>query len=154
MCGAARLRSVHSSCPRHQSRVRSCFYLRVARKLPVACWCTHNSKCVTQRSTAPLRHHFAESILVVRHVGVQRCVYNCAGWRTVKFIPAEDIVSVVVNEGITRCDVRYYLALVVTNRPRMELLFAESRPALGIVARAYRAMTATLGSGTRRGCTE
>lgn len=77
---------------------------------------------------------------MLRGVGVQRCIVDAAGGRRTTFVPAADVAAVVVNEGITRCDVRYYLALVVMGRPRLELLFEEPRPGLPVVADAYRAI--------------
>ena len=83
-------------------------------------------------------------MLVVRGVGLQRTSrFALCGSRT-NFMPVHDIEAVIVNEGITRCNVRYYLALVIARRQRMELLFEQAQPRLHILSDAYRTINKAL----------
>lgn len=82
-----------------------------------------------------------ESVSAVRGLGVQLTTVYDDGSRSSTFIDASSIRGIIVNEGMQTCDVRYYLALVVSGRNKMVLLFDHARPRLPAIAHVYRHMT-------------
>ena len=60
------------------------------------------------------------------------------------FVPARALRSILVNEGIQRCDVAFYLACVVAGRDSLLLLFEAARPRLPVLARIHRELDAVM----------
>lgn len=88
----------------------------------------------------------SESISVMRGLGVQLTTWRGSGRPATVFVPAEEVRSAVVNEGIAMCDVHYYLALVVGvgRKPSLLLPFPTSRPRLPVLGRIYKLLNAAL----------
>lgn len=79
-----------------------------------------------------------ESLLVMRDLGVQlRTVYNSG--RVVRtFIDRENILDIIINEGITGCRILYYLAVVVKGEKRMSVVFSNLYPPFSTVLQVYQ----------------
>lgn len=126
----------------------------------------------------------SESVLVMRDVGVQLSVRTMLSRspRSVRFIDAETIVSVLVNEAVTTSDVFFYLCFVTKGRvghvpggggtdrrrpsgdgdvggskPRSRdgvvLVFPSLRPPLSVIARVYAEVHVALFGSCQRGGT-
>lgn len=85
-----------------------------------------------------------ESVVAMRGLGLQMRALRADGAQHCHFIDAHSLKAVIVNEGIQMCDVRYYLALVVSGRRNLVLLFDAARPRLPCIGRAYRLLLPTL----------
>jgi len=85
-----------------------------------------------------------ESVVALRGLGVQLRTVRRGGGASVRFVDASRLRALVVNEGIQRCTVRYYLALVVAGRASLLLLFDHARPRLPAVGDIYRSLFAAL----------
>lgn len=85
-----------------------------------------------------------ESVVAMRGLGLQMRSLRANGSQHCHFIDAHSLKAVIVNEGIQMCDVRYYLALVVSGRRNLVLLFDAARPRLPCIGRAYRLLLPTL----------
>ncbi|RUS25869.1 hypothetical protein BC938DRAFT_471534 [Jimgerdemannia flammicorona] len=86
-----------------------------------------------------------ESILSIRDVGVQvKTVYT--GGRVVsRFIDRSDICDIVINEGITMLQVKFYLAIIVEAQDRMVVVFEHLLPKLNpVLIQVYRGVRAIL----------
>lgn len=79
-----------------------------------------------------------ESMLVIRNLGIQLKSVTSSGSSSYQFIDASSVKSIIINEGIQSCDVRYYLAIVVAGRKTLVLAFDGSRPRLPVLSRIYR----------------
>ena len=121
----------------------------------------------------------SESVLVMRDVGVQLSVRTMLSRspRSVRFIDAETIVSVLVNEAVTTSDVFFYLCFVTRGRvgdarggadrrpsgdgdvegskPRCRdgvvLVFPSLRPPLSVISRVYAEVHVALFGGVLPG---
>jgi len=85
-----------------------------------------------------------ESLVAMRGLGVQLKSVRRNGAASCQFLDANSLKSVVINEGIQMCDVRYYMALVVVGRKSLVLLFDNSRPRLPLLSKAYRQISPVL----------
>ena len=85
-----------------------------------------------------------ERVLAVRGLGLTVSTRFASGHITSRFIDSNSIQSIIVNEGFKNCGVHFYLACVVADCHRLQLLFQESRPRLPVIARIYRDITAIL----------
>ena len=95
-----------------------------------------------------------ESVLALRGLGVQVKSVRRGGAAAVRFVDAGSLRALVVNEGVQRCDVRYYLALVLAGAGAaaaaadadraLLTLFDASRPRLPALASAYRSLLPAL----------
>ena len=85
-----------------------------------------------------------ESVVALRGLGVQLRTVRRGGAASVTFFDAAHLRALVVNEGIQRCSVRYYLALVVAGRATLLLLFDHARPRLPAIGSIYRSLLTVL----------
>jgi hypothetical protein len=66
---------------------------------------------------------FVESLLVVRDLGIQlKTTYN-TGRSQSKFIDKGKILELIINEGITLFQVKFYLAVLVEGEDKMSVVF-------------------------------
>jgi hypothetical protein len=85
-----------------------------------------------------------ESVAAVRGLGLQLTTVYDDGSRESTFIEAGSIRGVIVNEGIRRCRVIYYLAVAASGRKNLVLLFEHSQPRLPTVAHIYSTFSKVL----------
>lgn len=78
-----------------------------------------------------------ESVLAMRHLGVQLRRVTTNGAAQYSFYDASSVKAIVVNEGIQTCAVRYYMALVVTGRRALVLAFDAARPRLPVLSSVF-----------------
>ncbi|KAI8619599.1 GPI-GlcNAc transferase complex, PIG-H component-domain-containing protein [Chytriomyces sp. MP71] len=78
-----------------------------------------------------------ESLLVIRNVGLQTRTTNALGSSSTTFVPVSKVAEVIVNEGITMFQVRYYLAVVVSDRKEMLVIFESFLPKLEYLKPVY-----------------
>ncbi|KAJ8331466.1 hypothetical protein QVD99_001737 [Batrachochytrium dendrobatidis] len=87
----------------------------------------------------------SESVLVFRDMGIQLQTRFWGGFRsTTRFIPASKILSVIINEGITLWQVKFYLAIVIEGENEMTVAFSRTLPRLHILERVYVNIRSTL----------
>nr|KAJ3420079.1 hypothetical protein HK105_006139 [Polyrhizophydium stewartii] len=77
-------------------------------------------------------------------MGVQLRTTFWGGHTRTRFIPASQIAGVVINEGITMLQVKFYLALVVDGESSMVVAFPSTLPRLHILERVYVHLRETL----------
>jgi hypothetical protein len=75
----------------------------------------------------PVMSNGAESLLVMRNLGVQVGTRYYSGRERKVFIERQRIESVIINEGIQTWAIFYYMAILVKGQERMILPF-EVRP--------------------------
>ena len=85
-----------------------------------------------------------ESVLAMRHLGVQLRRVTTGGGAKYAFYDASSVEALIVNEGIQTCAVRYYMALVVTGRRSLVLAFDASRPRLPVLSAAFTHLHAVM----------
>jgi hypothetical protein len=85
-----------------------------------------------------------QRVLAVRGLGL--ALTDLRGGAVVRrsFVPARALRSILVNEGIQRCDVAFYLACVVAGRDSLLLLFEAARPRLPVLAKIHRELDAVM----------
>jgi len=85
-----------------------------------------------------------QRVLAVRGLGL--ALTDLRGGAVVRrsFVPARALRSILVNEGIQRCDVAFYLACVVAGRDSLLLLFETARPRLPVLAKIHRELDAVM----------
>ncbi len=106
----------------------------------------------------------SETLLLLPHLGMQLesrtlwCVLQCehtsargcAHWNDARggvrrrFLPLERVAAVLLNEAVSTTDVRFYLALVLRDEPRLALPFPQLAPRLAQLTAPYRAAAALL----------
>lgn len=70
-----------------------------------------------------------ESLLLIRGVGLQiRTTYKLFNRTQTQFIDRARITDILINEGITRSQVRYYLAIFVKDDGKMAVVFEHLLP--------------------------
>ncbi|CAJ0757101.1 19941_t:CDS:2 [Entrophospora sp. SA101] len=89
---------------------------------------------------------FNMSILVVKDVGIQVKTVYMDGRCVSKFIDISKISNIIINEGITMLQVKFYLALVVENQDRMVVVFENLLPKLYILKQVYRGIRSVISS--------
>lgn len=85
-----------------------------------------------------------ERILAVRDLGLSISTHFASGKVTRRFIDANSIQSIIMNEGFKNCGVYFYLACIVADCNKLQLLFPEARPRLPVVARIYKELSSIL----------
>ncbi|KAI9032297.1 hypothetical protein DFJ74DRAFT_330303 [Hyaloraphidium curvatum] len=90
----------------------------------------------------------AESLLYVENLGVQTSTSYAFWPGRVKFLDRSRAIEVVINEGITCFTVQYYMAVLVRDRMKMELVFPNLMPPLPILTEVYRNIQTLTGRGT------
>lgn len=83
----------------------------------------------------------AESLLVMRDLGVQVGTRYFSGREKKQFIERDSIECIVINEGIQTWTVFYYLAILVKGKERMVLPFEVRIPCFQCSGRDSRALT-------------
>ena len=89
----------------------------------------------------------AESLLVVRDLGLQVQTRYYGGTQRTRFIDRAHVADVILNEGITFQSVIFYMAVVVEGQDRLLVVFevgGKARP-IGGGKGARRALTRRLG---------
>ena len=61
-----------------------------------------------------------ESLLVIKDVGVQIKTTFCDGRSESRFLDQANIMEIIINEGMTRWQVKYYLAILLSGQARGE----------------------------------
>lgn len=64
-----------------------------------------------------------ESILSIRDVGIQVKTIYMNGRSVSKFIDKSKISDIIINEGITMLQVKFYMAIIVDGQDRMVVVF-------------------------------
>jgi hypothetical protein len=62
---------------------------------------------------------------------------NLIGFTSSKFIPLEDLESILLVEGFHRHRIIFYLGLMVKGKSKLEILFKNSMPRLHILEVVY-----------------
>ncbi|KAH6595086.1 hypothetical protein BASA50_006073 [Batrachochytrium salamandrivorans] len=87
----------------------------------------------------------SESVLVFRDMGIQLHTRCWGGFvSTTRFIPVSKILTVIINEGITLFQVKFYLAILVDGEDEMTVAFSKTLPRLHIIERVYVNIRETL----------
>ena len=83
----------------------------------------------------------SETLLVMRHVGVQLSTRRLLGAATVRFLDLERVTQVIVNEAVTVHDIFYYLCFRYNSGGGVGggvvLVYPELKPGLPILQRVY-----------------
>ncbi|KAK9721487.1 hypothetical protein K7432_003405 [Basidiobolus ranarum] len=90
-----------------------------------------------------LGHIRQESILAVRDVGVQVKTTYLMGRTVSQFIDKSKIGEIIINEGFTMLQVKYYLAIIVEKK-KMVVVFEHLLPRLNILLTVYRGTRAIM----------
>ena len=90
-------------------------------------------------------------MLAVRGLGLALTDLRGGAVVSRRFVDAGALKSIVVNEGMQRCDVAFYLACVVAGQGRLLLLFERARPRLPVIARIQRELDAVMFEPAPRG---
>ena len=85
-----------------------------------------------------------QRVLAVRGLGLALTDLRGGAVARRAFVDAGALKSIVVNEGVQRCDVAFYLACVVAGRGELLLLFDRARPRLPVIARILRELDAVM----------
>jgi len=85
-----------------------------------------------------------ESVLVVHDLGIQLKKTFWSGNEKVTFIDKNQIKDVIINEGITMCQVIYYMAVIVEGKQNMVLAFEHLFPKLNMLTDIYRGVRAVM----------
>ncbi|GAM28489.1 hypothetical protein SAMD00019534_116650, partial [Acytostelium subglobosum LB1] len=84
-----------------------------------------------------------ESLTVIRELGIQlRKKYLLK--ETVEFIEKSRISSIIINEGISRYRVVYYMAFIVEGKQKMILAFDDLIPRINVLLKIYRGTRALM----------
>ncbi|EGG16506.1 putative glycosyltransferase [Cavenderia fasciculata] len=80
-----------------------------------------------------------ESMVIMRELGVQLTrKYYLKFFNKVEFIDKTKIQSIVINEGISRYSVTFYMAFIVEGKSKMILAFEDLIPRINILLKVYR----------------
>ncbi|KAF2077614.1 hypothetical protein CYY_001077 [Polysphondylium violaceum] len=79
-----------------------------------------------------------ESLIVMRELGVQIKRKYFLRPDTLEFIDKNKIQNVIINEGITKHNVIFYMAFIVEGKNKMVLAFEDLIPRLNILLQIYR----------------
>jgi hypothetical protein len=82
-----------------------------------------------------------QSIAATRGLGLQLTSVADDGSRQSTFLDASGLRGIVINEGLRRCGVEYYLAIVASGKKKLLLPFDHARPRLPVLAHIYRHLT-------------
>ncbi|RHZ47079.1 hypothetical protein Glove_593g32 [Diversispora epigaea] len=80
----------------------------------------------------------SESILLIRDVGVQVKTVYLNGRIVSKFIDKDKISNIVINEGITILQVKFYMVILVEEADRMVVVFQHLLPKLNVLLQVYQ----------------
>ncbi|KAJ3346814.1 Protein kintoun [Entophlyctis luteolus] len=75
--------------------------------------------------TANLLMIFEESLLIIRDLGIQTRTTNMWGISKTRFIPTTKVLEVIINEAVTKYQIKYYMALIVEGEREMVVVFEE-----------------------------
>ncbi|PHH50381.1 hypothetical protein CFIMG_007431RA00001 [Ceratocystis fimbriata CBS 114723] len=107
--------------------------------------------CLAVMYTALLRVHAAESLLVLRGLGIQTSSVAAGSLlgapASTRFIPTEKIQDVLVNEAFHGFEVRYYLLIVVDGEEDVVVVFPKLLPGKDVVTTVWRGVKACLYEG-------
>ncbi len=81
-----------------------------------------------------------ESAAAIRGLGIQLTTVYSDGSRESQFLDASTLRCILVNEGMMRCNIFYYLAVAVAGRRTLVLLFPNARPRLPTIAYIYNTL--------------
>lgn len=85
-----------------------------------------------------------ESVKVLRGVGVVLETKRRSGLLQRSFFDNENIRSVIINEGVTTTDIRFYLAFVIQNSNHLAVAFPNLLPRLDVLRQVYTEVNALL----------
>lgn len=87
-----------------------------------------------------------ESLLLLPHLGLQLETRECGGRVRRRFVAAERVLAVAVNENVSTTRVHFYLLIAVRGESRLLLPFAELLPRLPELTIIYRELLEKLPS--------
>ncbi|KKA30257.1 hypothetical protein TD95_002213 [Thielaviopsis punctulata] len=100
---------------------------------------------------ALLRVHASESLLVLRGLGIQTSSIAAGSLvgapASTRFIPAENIQDVLVNEAFRGFEVRHYLLIVVKGEEEVVVVFPKLLPGKNVVTTVWRGVKECLYEG-------
>ncbi|KAI9595469.1 GPI-GlcNAc transferase complex, PIG-H component-domain-containing protein [Syncephalis fuscata] len=85
-----------------------------------------------------------ESLLVVRDFGLQVKTTYVGGRNVTRMIDIACVKDIVINEGITMFQVKFYLAILVDKQDKMVIIFEHLLPSLKILLKVYRGTRALM----------
>ncbi|ESZ97312.1 hypothetical protein SBOR_2300 [Sclerotinia borealis F-4128] len=90
--------------------------------------------------TLTLRPHTSESLLILRHLGLQISSSPKTYLTTTKtrFIPSQKIQDIYINEVFHNFEVRYVLVVVVEGEVELVVVFERLLPGRGVLERVWR----------------
>eukprot|EP01133_Synstelium_polycarpum_P013887 gene13887-16381_t len=74
----------------------------------------------------------------MRELGVQLRKKTILNKVTVKFIDKTKIQSIIINEGISKYHVSFYMAFIVEGKQKMVLAFEDLIPRINVLLKIYR----------------
>jgi len=85
-----------------------------------------------------------ERVLVVQDLGIQLSTVYWTGRHADTFIDKDKIKDIIINEGITRCKVIFYMAIILKGEDSMRLVFSHICLRLPLVLKVYRGIRAVI----------
>ncbi|CAG8614134.1 12986_t:CDS:2 [Gigaspora rosea] len=79
-----------------------------------------------------------ESILSIRDIGIQVETVYINGRTVSRFIERSKISDIIINEGITMLQVKFYMAIIVEGQDKMVVVFQHLLPKYSILIQVYR----------------
>ncbi|KAF5871875.1 putative phosphatidylinositol n-acetylglucosaminyltransferase protein [Botrytis fragariae] len=100
-----------------------------------------------------LRPHTSESLLILRHLGLQISSSPKTYLSTTKtrFIPSQKIQDIYINEVFSNFEVRYVLVVVVEGEGELVVVFERLLPGRAVLERVWRGGRRGLFGGEERG---
>lgn len=86
-----------------------------------------------------------ERVLVVQDLGIQLSTVYWTGRHADTFIDKDKIQDIVINEGITRCKVIFYMSIILEGEEKnMRLVFSHIFLRLPLILKVYRGLRAVI----------
>ena len=100
------------------------------------------------------RRVVSESVSVLPGLGVQLCTARASGARQERFLDRASFSSVVLNEGVDRCRIIFYMAFVLLDAPsrhELAVAFPNMLPRLDVLRSVWGETSALLLDGVDEG---
>jgi len=85
-----------------------------------------------------------ERVLVVQDLGIQLSTVYWTGRHADTFIDKDKIKDIIINEGITRCKVIFYMSIMLEGEENMRLVFSHIFLRLPLILKVYRGIRAVI----------
>ncbi|KAL1921208.1 uncharacterized protein VTP21DRAFT_10924 [Calcarisporiella thermophila] len=85
-----------------------------------------------------------ESLLIIRDLGIQVRTVYADGRATSQFIDRAKLSDIIINEGITLWQVKFYMALMVEGHDRLVVVFEHLLPRLKVLLEVYHGARAVM----------